>query len=612
MDLKRRPNFVLQIIALWLTTAALAVVTSLSIIAATTRSDCPSFLRSNDTLINNITIPTRACSHKEFISAFVYDNSTYVQSAHILAIQVIVASSLLLFRPLLWAMTWDALERSKVSKDGMTIGALQYGVELDTSPGLVSAALYARTSSSIGYQVLLVSLVAMLSLISPLLVSPIYKPHTGPHTVNATLRSGGGVGSDISTIFDQDDAVHAGIALGRAFINAGTALNTRVFPPTSDISCAPFMHRIAIETIWKARVPTVAAHHSLDCSPSALRRLSSEPQSLVRLNMTEYFVSNTVYRTNPSFAGRGLGSISNDPVVTAVYLNASSTAAPGVVEGTASIIFLAANGTLEGAQWRIASPERPSRIHFVDVLACTSTTRLEVSSCVIDQGKVTRCTPAKSLLRNAFTYPTLDLEHWIRNPQSVAKALSASPVMAFHHLSNRLPMYDVGRSNTSFPPVPFLTNFLPETIRPFYNLSSSYITDVLFRQTAQGLVQGLLAYWPLQFHHKVQLISTFGASQPEMDVIILALSITCAMTATLASTLPASAREATALDLARVIAISRNPQLEDLFEPYADRRIEIGDSVRKTRVGYRWVESLRRRALVISSERESLIKEGEG
>ena len=611
MDLKRRPVFILQIIALWLTTAALAVVTSLSIITATTRSDCPSFLRSNDTVINNITIPTRACSHKEFISAFVYDNSAYFQSAHILAIQVIAASALLLFRPLLWAMTWDALEQSKPSKDGMTVGALQYGIELDTSPGLVAAALYARTSSSVSYQVLLVSLVATLSLVSPLLVSPIYKPHTGPHAINATITTGGGVGSDIPDNFDQDDAVHSGIAIGRALINAGTALNMQVFPMTSDISCAPFMHRRAVETIWKAQVPTVAARHSLDCSPSALRRLSSDPQSLVSLNTREYFVSESVYRTNPSFAGQRLGSISNDPVVTAVYLDASSTDAPGIVEGTTSIIFLAANGTLEGAQWRIPSPERASPIHFVDVLACTSTTRLEVSVCAIDQGKVTQCTPAKSLPRNAFTHPT-DLDHWIHTPKSVAKALSASPVMAFHHLSNRLPMYDLGKSNTSFPPYPFLTNLLPETIRPYYNLSSSYITDVLFRQTAQGLVQGLLDLWPLRLRQTVHLISTFGASQPEMNAVILAISITCAMTATLAATLPASAREATAPDSARVIAISRNPQLDDLFGPYANRSVEIGDSVRKTRVGYRWVESISRQALVISPERETLIKEGEG
>ena len=389
MDLKRRSVFVHQIIALWLTTAALAVITSLSIIAATTRSDCPSFLHINDRLINNIAIHTRACSQKEFISAFVYDNSAYFQSAHILAIQVIAASALLLFRPLLWAMTWDALERSKVSKDGMTVGALQHGVELDTSPGLIAAALYARTSSSVGYQVLLVSLVATFSLVSPLLVSPIYKPHTRPHTVNATLSVGGGVGSNISSSFNLGDMVHAGIAIGRGIINGGTALNTRFFPLTSDISCAPFMHRRAIETIWKAQVSTVAAHHSLDCGPAALRRLSSEPQSLVHLNTTEYFVS-AVNPTKPSFAGRELGYISNDPVVTAVYLNASSTpAAPGVVEGTASIIFLAANGTLEGAQWRISSPEPTSRIHFVDVLACTSTTRLEASACVIDHGKVT-------------------------------------------------------------------------------------------------------------------------------------------------------------------------------------------------------------------------------
>ena len=73
-----------------------------------------------------------------------------------------------------------------------------------------------------------------------------------------------------------------------------------------------------------------------------------------------------------------------------------------------------------------------------------------------------------------------------------------------------------------------------------------------------------------------------------------------ALIATFAVTLPRSARHAAALDVSRLLAISRNPQLDTVFQPYSDWSVEMGEEVLNTKVGYGWVESLNRRALVIA------------
>jgi hypothetical protein len=47
------------------------------------------------------------------------------------------------------------------------------------------------------------------------------------------------------------------------------------------------------------------------------------------------------------------------------------------------------------------------------------------------------------------------------------------------------------------------------------------------------------------------------------------------------------------------MAISRNVQLDPVLELYSDRDFKIAEEVMDTRVGYGWIESISRRALMI-------------
>jgi len=120
---------------------------------------------------------------------------------------------------------------------------------------------------------------------------------------------------------------------------------------------------------------------------------------------------------------------------------------------------------------------------------------------------------------------------------------------------------------SKIPPISFLN---VNTTMELYSIPLSYITDVLSSQTAQGLVQGLVSTYPVSSMQQVFIISTFGTSNPVLLYIILVLSIACALSSTLASMLTQSVRCAAPLDLMRIIAISRNPQLDGVFGMYSD------------------------------------------
>jgi hypothetical protein len=267
------------------------------------------------------------------------------------------------------------------------------------------------------------------------------------------------------------------------------------------------------------------------------------------------------------------------------------------VTAQTSIIFLAANGTLEGAQQRITSPEPTSRIDFVDVLVCTSTTRLEISMCTIDMGAVRSCDFVKptNLPSNSTTG---GVETYIGNPKAVATTLSASPVSACYIISNRLPMYGISEQyiTAEIPPISFLT---ADIIDATYNIPLNYVTDVLFAKTAQGLVQGMTSTWTNYTNQSVSLIATFGTSNPVLLCVVLALNVVCALSATLASILPRSARQAPPLDVARLLAISRNPELDTALKPYSNKSVKMGDEILSAGVGYGWDENLNRHALTI-------------
>ena len=91
----------------------------------------------------------------------------------------------------------------------------------------------------------------------------------------------------------------------------------------------------------------------------------------------------------------------------------------------------------------------------------------------------------------------------------------------------------------------------------------------------------------------------------------MAINLACALIATLAATLPRAARDAAALDVSRLLAISRNPELDTVLQQYSDWKVSMKEEVLNTRVGYGWVEGLNRRALVIGSQQPEKIKDVE-
>lgn len=136
-----------------------------------------------------------------------------------------------------------------------------------------------------------------------------------------------------------------------------------------------------------------------------------------------------------------------------------------------------------------------------------------------------------------------------------------------------------------------------------YNVPLTYITNVLFSETAQGLVQGMVTKWQTNAHQQVSLIATLGTSKPGLLCAVMGISLMCALIATLAGTLPRSARRVAALDVSRLLAISRNPQLDTVLQPYSDWNVKMEEEVLSARIGYGWVEGLNWRALVIAPTR---------
>ena len=593
----------LKIAALWITLGMLAVITSMALIASSTRSDC------NSPITTDTNIISPACTNRENISAAVHHHSSYFQSAHIFLIHTVATLSLLVFQPSLSAMAWSALEEAysnlnvRASGPKMEMSAFASGVNLINSPGLFQSIIYTKASGSLPYPVASVLIVSLLSLLSPFALSIVYRPHQGPFDVAASIVNGGGVGPIPSSSFNGNDLVPIGITAGRALISTATTMNNTISPSVFNISVAPFIPRDTIQAIWYNQINTVVARNSLDCSSSAPLRLSNSSQDLVTLNDTYFAPNQGASSIQPSFVGQILGFITNDPELTVVYLNRTVEVAPGMVEAQTSIIFLAANGTLEGAQQRIISPQPTSRIEFVDVLVCTSTTRLEMSICTIDQGAVLSCdfSQPTNVSSNSATG---GVETYIGNPKGVATMLSASPVTACYILPDRLPMYGIKEQGISAQMVP-ISYLTADTGNPMYNIPLTYVTDVLFAETAQGLVQGMTSTWGIYTSQRVSVIATFGTSNSVLLSIILALSVVWALFATLASTLPRSAQQAPPLDVARLLAISRNPELDTVLQQFSDKSVEIGDELLSAGVGYGWDDTLNRYVLTITSrERE--------
>ncbi len=238
-----------------------------------------------------------------------------------------------------------------------------------------------------------------------------------------------------------------------------------------------------------------------------------------------------------------------------------------------------------------------------------------ISSCHINNGTVTRCDPVQPPSNQSSD--TGGVEKYISFPMDVASILATSPVTTYYDFWNHIPMYDTITSKMKSDRIPPLS-FMSYNTTDDYDIPMFYVKEVLFGQTAQGLVQGMLINSPLAVNstQNILISTTFGTSQPALLFLVLFISILCALTATLANWL---SRETAPMDVIRILAISRNPELDDVFVPYSDRKVKMDrdKALFNAKVGYTWIHGLQRRALVVpltntrASEDDALADVGE-
>ncbi len=322
---------IFQVAILWLAVILLGVITEIAYVASSTRADCGKINRSTSmSLIINF-FRSDTCTIKERISTLVHGQSSYFQSAHIIIVHAIAAIALILFKPSLSAMIWSTLERSgslmtETPVPTMTIRALEDGVQLTNSPGFWPAILYVVASRTINHPmtpIFLVILISILSLISPLALSPVYRPRQGPHSITANISIGGGVRTKVSHSLNLTNYVSQGQVAGRAIINSATALKTPIPLISFDISAAPFIPQDTVQAIWAAKVQTVVAYNSIDCGPSAPSRFTSSRDivSFADSSLDYFAAQGESFYIWPYFAGQTMGILTNEPKMSVVYLN---------------------------------------------------------------------------------------------------------------------------------------------------------------------------------------------------------------------------------------------------------------------------------------------------
>jgi hypothetical protein len=490
-----------------------------------------------------------------------------MQAIHAHLSQNIVTLALLVCKPSLMAMVWSAL----VSRT-LTLQNFQRSIGLANSPGFTYLTNYIKKHPPpLSFPVIFVIVISMLSQISTFAVSPIYRPHLGPYSTNAIVVNGGGVDSTMTTYFDPfSAATPKGVTIGKTLVSGMAVANIGVPTSRTYLDLLPFIPPESIQAIWHGVVNTVVARSSLDCSSSAATDLTNNITNLLVLDPSSYFAPNGSVQwasPHPYFAGENLGALGNEPELIAVYLNGSYVVGSGFVTGNASVIFAAANGTMEGAQFTIHSPNPTSRIRSVDVLVCTSTTRLEVSTCTIDLGNVSSCNPNPQLVSSSNNSMG-GVDTFVQHPGDVAITLAVAPVIAIPYWYNDVPSYDVNPDIITgrVLPLPYLTT--GET-RPPYSIPLSYVQDVLFGQTGRLIVQGIVSDVSLQTHSQQQitLIATFGTSNPFFIYLIMGLGILICLIAIVSCEV---AGHPSNLDTIRLISISKSAKLTELLNECAE------------------------------------------
>ena len=466
------------------------------------------------------------------------------------------------------AMVWSALASST-----LTLKNFRRNIDLVNSPGLGYLANYIeKHPPALSFPVIFVITISILSQLSAFAVSPVYRPHQGPHSTNAIIVNGGGIDSTIPTFFNSFvAATPKGVTIGKALVSEMSVANIGVPISSTYLDLLPFIPPESIQAIWHGTVNTVVARSSLDCGSSAAADLTNNNiTNLLVLDPSSYFAPNGSIKwasPHPSFVGNDLGALGNEPQLVAVYLNGSYVVGSGFVTGNASVIFAAANGTMVGAQLTIDSPNPTSRIRSVDVLVCASTTRLEVSTCTINLGAVTSCNPNPQLVSSSNNSMG-GVDTFVQHPGDVAITLAVAPAIAIPYWYNAIPSYDINPDiiTARVLPLPYLTT--GET-RPQYSIPISYVRDVLFGQTARFMVQGIVSDVSLQTHSQQQiaLIATFGTSNPILIYLIMGLGTLICLISIVASKI---AGQPSNLDAIRLVSISKCAKLTELLNKCAE------------------------------------------
>jgi hypothetical protein len=465
-------------------------------------------------------------------------------------------------------MVWSALERRT-----LTLKNFRRNIDLVNSPGLLYLVNYVeKRPPALSFPVIFVVVITILSQLSTFAVSPIYRPHRGPYSTNAIIVNGGGVDSAMLAFFDSfNTPTPKGVIIGKTLVSGMAVANIGVPTSSTYLDLLPFIPLKSIQAIWYGTVNTVVARSSIDCSSSAATDLTNNNiTSLLVLDPSSYFAPNGSVRwasPHPSFVGNDLGALGNEPQLVAVYVNGSYVVGSGFVTGNASVIFAAANGTMEGAQLTISSSNPTSRIRSVDLLVCTSTTRLEVSTCTIDFGTVTSCNPNPQLVSSSNNSMG-GVDTFVHRPADVAITLAVAPVIAIPYWYNVVPSYDVNPDiiTARVLPLPYMTK--GETRTP-YSIPLSYVRDVLFGQTAHFMVQGIVSDVTLQTHSQQQitLIATFGTSNVILIYLIMWLAILICLIVIVAFK---GAGQPSDIDAIRLISISKSAMLTELLSECAE------------------------------------------
>ena len=591
----------LYLVCLWLAVGCLIVVTSISLVATFVRSDCRPAPSRNVTAVTNESLGP--CTVSEMVSNEVLRDSAYLQSVHTIALQFVFSASLLVFRPALQAFLWKSLEATKRAGPRLSLMSLHSGMQLSASPGLMAGITDAWSSRRITSKTATIIFLAAIGILSPVVISPIYRPKTGSLSVNDfKLLIGGGIGMEPPPTYAYGPYTSRGIVIGRALINSATVTNTSISSLSNSPAITAFLDRTQIRQIAHTTAQTAVTYQSIDCGPAAPLRFTDTPSDIVTLTPSFWNATTAEAVVYAGSIGTRVGLISNEPQVSAFYVNGTTDVSLGWVNSTSSVVFLAANGTLEGAQQRILAPTKASpRLTHVDVLACTATVNIGVSTCEIFNGHINTCTPTPpdELPAAALNDTEGGLGIYLTFPESISRVLTAAPVFAFESNPEFIPMYD------TITPSDIATNRVPlsflsfNVANPSYEIPQYYVRNGLFFETIAGLVQGMMeTTWTQSNIQPVNLIVVYATRHPELQIILLFVAVTGAAIIT-SYTLYNRSSHAAELDVARLIAISRDSQLDYTFAPFADRNAEIPMDVQHLKVRYEYVPRIQRHAFQV-------------